>query len=612
MSVEKRKLEVSESNTGENKKVKLNDDQISKIVDSGEKNKIDEEFESHFEKYPNDGDAWTIYIEWMINNPDKYERKDIDLSFSKVLTKIYHIGLWRLYLRYVQMNHSITGDDEEKSRSIVLKAFKFATDTVGIDYFEGDLIWTDYLKYLSEWNPSNPNEVETRESLIRKALRTMISFPSKKLSEHWKSFTQFESNIDVMKSRKVISDASIEIAKIRKLNNELEKIIGGIVKMRERKYSVRQVNKWEKWIEWEKKNLMELNNDELNKRINYVYNQSIQYGRFMPQLWFNYANYLSENDKKLECINLLREGLKVNPFSFILTNGLSERYEIEGEGKIEELKNVWIELIENVIREGNEDKDNIVSFCYCELMRIVNRINGFKEVRPIFKRARQYKGIKWNVYYDYSMIEYNNGENKIANRSFQLGMQIFKDDIKFVMKYLEFLIISKDMVTFKNVIEKSIEFFFENGDLNGLKRIMSKYYDIETQFGDIKLINKLCEKYDSIFGKMKHLELLVSKMEEFGPQFNIIKELDEYKGKKEKEKGEKEKGEKGEKGGKSEKIEIEVEDEEEEEDYTPEVTAVVVNDTAADGGNGTLEGVMDALQKDQTGGETGEAGEAGV
>lgn len=611
MSGEKRKLETA-VDVVDNKKAKVEGTEISKLVDSGEKAKIDNEFNKHFEKYSNDGDAWTIYIKWMIDNPDKYEKKEIDTAFGKVLTKIYHIELWRLYLKYVQMNNPITPDEAEKSRSIVLKAFKFATDTVGIDYFEGDKIWTDYLKYLSEWKASNPNEVETRESLIRKALRTMISFPSKKLSDHWKAFTQFESSIDIVKSRKIISDASGEIVKVRKLNSELEKIIGGIAKMKDRNYSVRQFRRWKRWIEWEKKNPLELSNDEMIKRVEFVYNQSIQYGRFMPQIWINYGNYLMESGKKNKCIEILKEGLKANPISFILINGLSKIYELEGEGKVEDMKILWIELIDNIVNDESFDKSKVkrvISFCYCELMRTMNRVSGLKEVRPIFKRARQYKEIEWNVYYEYSMIEYNNGESKIASRSFSLGMQTFKDEVLFVIKYLEFLLCIKDMVTFKNVIEKSIDNFQDKGDLESLKKVMNKYYDVETQFGDIKLINRLCERYDNIFGEMKHLDLIVNEMEGFTPNLNIIKELDEYKGRIKGKNG-KEKEEGIGREGNEEFVE-EGEDEDEEE-YTPDANIsspgkVAVAETSVTGEtnmkseseSGTLEGIMMALQSEE-------------
>lgn len=509
----------------------------AKIREGNEKD-INTAFEKYLSQYVNDGDAWADYIEWMMRDKkaEELDKQKIETSFFKVLTKIYNIKLWRLYLRYVELINPITPDNAEKARSIVLKAYKFAIDAVGIEFFHSHELWGDYLKYLYLWQAVNPNEVSTREELISQALKTMIRYPSLNLEENWKTFTKFQTDLNLSKSKKVISDCKPEYLKLEKLNTELIKITKGIVRIQKRKATPRQLNKWKKWIEWEKQNKLKLKEEEVNKRINFVYNLSVQYCRLLPEVWFNYLQYLDKSaqnngssgggendDVKIE---LLKDGLLVNPKSLILTNELSKVY--ERSNKVDELKKVWKALIDNNISDGGDTR--IITYCYCELMRIVNRICDIKEVRMVFKEARQYQGIEWNIFYEYCTIEYYNKETKIASRGFALGMQHFKDEISFVLKYLEFLINIKDMANFKKVMEVSIENFRARKDIKGLKRLFKTYYKVEDRFGDVKSIDLLMKRYLAIFGDFEGARFLYDSMKSEEDEFNAISELDFYRG----------------------------------------------------------------------------------
>lgn len=467
---------------------------LTTAVIEGNENKITKLFDTYLSQYVNDGDKWTMYIEWMMNKEvdgDKLDKKRIESSFFKILTKIYNVELWRLYLKYVEKVNPITAGNAENARNIVLKAYQFSIEIVGQDFFESYNIWSDYLRYLYIWQPVTPNEEKTKMELIRSSLKRMISYPSIKLEDNWKIFVKFEEDLDLNQSRKIINENIKEYLKLKEINDELMEITKSISKLKDRKYSIRQIRRWNKWIEWEKKNLMNKNEVELKKRINYVYNLSIQYCNIIPEIWYNYYEYLKNEEDIDKSNEILNDGLKVNPMSLILTNEVSNEYEIKGD--IEKIKEIWIKLIKNIEEDEDsfQNKNEIVTYCYCRLMKIINRIGDIKEVRIIFKMSRNFKGIEWNIFKEYSMIEYYKNELGISKRAYSIGMQYFNNNIRFICSYLDFLVLIKDMTNFKKIMEMSLEKF---EDSNDRKKLFKKYFKVEDRFGDIGSIKMLIKR----------------------------------------------------------------------------------------------------------------------
>ncbi|GMM45766.1 cleavage polyadenylation factor subunit [Pichia kluyveri] len=467
---------------------------LTTAVIEGNENKITKLFDTYLSQYVNDGDKWTMYIEWMMNKEvdgDKLDKKRIESSFFKILTKIYNVELWRLYLKYVEKVNPITAGNAENARNIVLKAYQFSIEIVGQDFFESYNIWSDYLRYLYIWQPVTPNEEKTKMELIRSSLKRMISYPSIKLEDNWKIFVKFEEDLDLNQSRKIINENIKEYLKLKEINDELMEITKSISKLKDRKYSIRQIRRWNKWIEWEKKNLMNKNEVELKKRINYVYNLSIQYCNIIPEIWYNYYEYLKNEEDIDKSNEILNDGLKVNPISLILTNEVSNEYEIKGD--IEKIKEIWIKLIKNIEEDEDsfQNKNEIITYCYCRLMKIINRIGDIKEVRIIFKMSRNFKGIEWNIFKEYSMIEYYKNELGISKRAYSIGMQYFNNNIRFICSYLDFLVLIKDMTNFKKIMEMSLEKF---EDSNDRKKLFKKYFKVEDRFGDIGSIKMLIKR----------------------------------------------------------------------------------------------------------------------
>jgi cleavage stimulation factor subunit 3 len=503
---------------------------LDKVLKSDNGEIINKAYGKYLSQYVNDGDRWSEYIGWMMQGTSgELDKKKIEQAFFKILTKVYNVRLWRLYLKYVELINPITPDDVEKARNVVLKAYKFALDTVGIDFFHSHEIWGDYLRYLYMWQALTPTEASTREEFIRKALKTMISYPSVNLEENWRVFTKFETDINMNKSRKIITDATPEYLKLKQFNDELIGITKSISKIKKRKYSSRQVGRWNEWILWEKSNRLSKSDEEVNKRVNYVYNLSVQFCDVLPTVWYNYGNYLlNERNNRKSAIDMIMDGLLVNPTSSLLTNQLSNIYEFNND--VEKIKEIWTKLLKGIEKDATiERKSRVITHCYCLFMTIINRVSNIKEVRLIFKLARQYKGIEWFIYKDYAMLEYYNNEPKIASRSFALGMQTFKSNIEFVKRYLDFLVDIRDMANFKKVIETSIENFKELRNEDAVKVLFRKYLRIEEQFGDINAINNLSKRYMKLFGEDLSLTFICDGLKSIDDGFDPSALLDRYK-----------------------------------------------------------------------------------
>lgn len=160
-------------------------------------------------------------------------------------------------------------------------------------------------------------------------------------------------------------------------------------------------------------------------------------------------------------------------------------------------------------------------------MTSVKRISGIKEARSIFSMARKFKGIKWNVFVDYALMEYQGNDLKIANRSFELAMKYFNKEVEFIISFLDFLINIKDLTNCKKTIELSLENFKD--DKNALKLIFKKYFKIELEFGDINSINLLQKRFVQQFPDKSPFDLTLTGFTSKYDNFNPVRLYDTYK-----------------------------------------------------------------------------------
>lgn len=78
-------------------------------------------------------------------------------------------------------------------------------------------------------------------------------------------------------------------------------------------------------------------------------------------------------------------------------------------------------------------------------MRFCRRAEGLKSSRAVFGKARKDKWTSWEVYEAAALMEYHcNKAMDVASRIFEKGLELFTDEVEFVLRYLGFLISVND------------------------------------------------------------------------------------------------------------------------------------------------------------------------
>ncbi|CDK24400.1 unnamed protein product [Kuraishia capsulata CBS 1993] len=549
-------------------------------------------YERFLSLFPNAGAQWTSYINYELERAEsQQEFQRIEGLFARCLTKVYHVDLWKCYLVYVRRVHNmITGG--ESARGVVLKAFSFAVDNVGIDFFS-DNLWDEYLVFIDSWNPISSAETFAKTDLKRSVFRRIIGTPLNNLEKYWQMYTAFENETNPSTSRKFINEKSAEYMKVRSVVQELANVTSGLnrnllMTKEPLPSDFKQLAVWKRWIAWELSNPLKLPDDPHRKRVEYSFKQASQVVRFFPEIWFNYVQFLITVSEQLnfEVITEISEmGLTSNPDSFALTYQIAELYEKNMkhdsmkrcyERLIEHLTkkyNYWSELesqlnatleenkkeedVEEVSKDDDdtETKEKVVDSAklveneeikkrlgeiqltkknlgraitavYCSHMKSTKRCIGGKESRTIFAEARKFAGVTWHIYDDSAMIEYYSNDLKLALRTFKLAFKYFGTEVEFLIRYIDFLILNKDLANAKSVFETSVKnLATQEGPL---RLLFKKFMKVELNYGDLSSVKLLEKRYQESFPNDDMLQVFQSRYEEAG--FDGIREFDLHHG----------------------------------------------------------------------------------
>lgn len=93
----------------------------------------------------------------------------------------------------------------------------------------------------------------------------------------------------------------------------------------------KQVSIWKQWIKWEIDDPLILKGDDpalYKSRIIFVYRQAMMCLRFVPEIWFDGANFCYEHDMAAEGDDFLVKGIEANPESYLLAAKRADRLEI--------------------------------------------------------------------------------------------------------------------------------------------------------------------------------------------------------------------------------------------------------------------------------------------
>ncbi|KAJ5174422.1 mRNA 3'-end-processing protein rna14 [Penicillium canariense] len=314
------------------------------IAEHRARNRLDsarEIYERFLKEFPMAADQWVAYATMESELNELFRLEQI---FNRTLLTIPSVQLWSVYLDYVRRRNPLTTDTSGEARRVISSAYDLALQYVGMDKDSGN-IWTDYVEFIR----SGPGTVggsgwqdQQKMDLLRKAYQKALCVPTQAVNALWKEYDQFEMGLNKLTGRKFLQEQSPSYMTARSSYTELQNITRDLVRTSLPRLPpvpgsegdvefAQQVDIWKRWIAWEKGDPLVLKEDDaaaFKGRVLYVYKQALMALRFLPEIWFEAAEFCFLNDMESDGTDLLKQGIEANPESCLLSFKLADRLEV--------------------------------------------------------------------------------------------------------------------------------------------------------------------------------------------------------------------------------------------------------------------------------------------
>ncbi|KAF8631737.1 hypothetical protein AX15_002220 [Amanita polypyramis BW_CC] len=142
------------------------------------------------------------------------------------------------------------------------------------------------------------------------------------------------------------------------------------------------------------------------------------------------------------------------------------------------------------------EKRAAYGLAYIVYMRFGRRAEGIKASRTIFGKARRDKWTPWQVYEAAALMEYHCSDDKmVASRIFEKGLDLFGEEIEFVLRYLGFLISINDANNARALFERVIGSFSPES----ARPLWERWARYEYQYGDLEAAQKLEKRMADVY-----------------------------------------------------------------------------------------------------------------
>lgn len=307
---------------------------IELIADAQKKGDLDktrEVYSSFLQNFPDAANQWIAFADLELGHGHFPEVEQI---FSRCLRSSVSVELWAFYLNYIRRVNPVEGDKAAASRAIIISAYDFSLNHIGIDRESGQ-IWVDYINIIKAGDAAGTWQEQQKMDSLRKLYQRAVCIPLDKLEQIWKEYDAFEHQMSKMTAKKFLADKSAQYMLARSALKEMKTLTDGLLRPKvpvkpnwKRINDHKQLAQWKAYLAWEEKNPLEISDKNLlNTRIQYAYRQAIMHMRFHPEIWYLAASHLQKNDKAEEALAVLQAGLIANPTSVVLTYAIVEAQE---------------------------------------------------------------------------------------------------------------------------------------------------------------------------------------------------------------------------------------------------------------------------------------------
>ncbi|RDX41229.1 Suf-domain-containing protein [Lentinus brumalis] len=308
--------------------------------------------------------------------------------------------------------------------------------------------------------------------------------------------------------------------------------------------------RWRQYLKWEESNpllIEESNKNTFIQRMQSVYKKAIVRMRFYPEIWFMAYSWTSSVGKADEALATLKAGVEANPSSFALNFDLAEVLELQGNfaevhatyEKFLEVLQKDLEALEAKITasksstsigsqqhqtqstdapgtqsqvssfstQGSDDrppKDKELSerrthygIAWINYIKFARRAEGLKSARAVFGKARRDRWTPWEVHEAEALMEFHCGNKdvQVASRIFEKGMELFSDEVEYVLRYLGFLISINDENNARALFERVIGTF----PADKARPLWERWARYEYQYGDLATAHKLEKRMAEVY-----------------------------------------------------------------------------------------------------------------
>ncbi|KAL0948925.1 hypothetical protein HGRIS_009033 [Hohenbuehelia grisea] len=310
------------------------------------------------------------------------------------------------------------------------------------------------------------------------------------------------------------------------------------------------VGAWKAYLKWEESNPLEFEERDratFVSRVQMVYRKAVVRMRYYSEIWFMAYIWTMGTGKEEESLGILEAGIKANPGSFLLNFAYAEAQ--ENRKKFPEVHTTFENLLETLRKQLEEQEQTINStnssqastvpagatstpppddgsppkdasfssqsseskppkskelsdrraeygVAYIMYIRFVRRAEGVKAARALFFKCRKDRWTPWQVYEAVAMLEYHSFDDKgIAGRIFERGMEMFPDELPFVLQYLTFLLNTNDENNARALFERVVPTF----PPEEARQLWERWARYEYQFGNLEAAQKLEKRIAEAF-----------------------------------------------------------------------------------------------------------------
>ncbi|KAJ3374740.1 mRNA 3'-end-processing protein rna14 [Allomyces arbusculus] len=485
-------------------------------------------FDRALAKFPYSDRLWIMAIDAEVKgkSPDC-----VPQMFAKALRTVRSFEVYRVYLNYIRRTHAVA----HEGRGVIKQAYDFVLSHAAHDR-NSFSVWNDYLSFLKSIQVNSEYEHQEKQNEIRAAYQRAVTLPIQNVEQLWREWDTFESGISRPQARKLLQERNQAYLAarnagrtLRSLWDPLERVTPIVTPPTFSPSERALLAQWRKLLSWEKSNPFKYEDmATLYQRVSWTYWQAINCLCRFPELWYEFAMFATSMNKSTEALTILKAGCEACPGSFLVHFALADLHETKDDpakskGVYESLVTYWTAEVDKALDRDSPAADSSapaapagttsapppaspavqrakdkLAMCWIQYMRHAARASGIKEMRAVFKRARNMRYCTWQVIAASALLEYHRGADAaVPKRLLAYACAQFPSDPAPLLVFADWLLAVRDDTNLASTLVTAIRAPALSKDAQ--KRLAEKLASVYAQTADLKTLTAHERDMDEAF-----------------------------------------------------------------------------------------------------------------